>query len=687
MNVTFGRRASAALRTIVLAVSAALVASLFTPVGAISPAAAANRSDFNPGLIVSDMNFFDARMSEAEIQSFLVNRVGRCTNSNCLANYVTTTPTRTWSWGTCSTYVGAANESAARIIFKVQNACGISAQAILVTLQKEQGLLTNSAPTEGEMRAAMGFACPDTGACDSTYYGFFNQVFAAARQFTWYSNPAGSFTSIVIGGVNSIRFNPNPACGSSNVLIQNRATAALYYYTPYQPNDAALANLYGIGDGCSAYGNRNFWRLWSDWFGDPATDHRVIMSDAATRFAASLGAATTDYLRFSANGGGWVRGYQNGAVTLAQGASTASVLLSGPIRTYYNERGGVGGSMGWPVTNPNAIAASGGGTVQGFQNAAIASSSAGTFALAGVIRAALNAAGGIGGAPGWPTSDAVCSGNDCVQRFASGAIYAGGSSAWFVPAALDAIYQAAGGPAGSLGAPTGPTVPLTANGGGTVQAFVNGAIASTAAGGTRVLSGAIRTAFNARGGISTLGWPTSDPACDGSICRQVFQFGTLFAGTGVDYLVDNRIAPTYIAAGGPGGSLGVPTSGLLTLSVRGGGVAQYFANGVLVSSAAGGARALTGTLRNAFNARGGISALGWPTGDPTCAGASCVQAFQAGTLYAVSGASYLIDSRMSSAYAAAGGPTGALGAPVGGLVTLTARGGGAVQPFANGAIA
>jgi hypothetical protein len=44
----------------------------------------------------------------------------------------------------------------------------------------------------------------------------------------------------------------------------------LYDYTPYTPNAAALNNLYGTGDACSSYGNRNFWRYYSDWFGNPA---------------------------------------------------------------------------------------------------------------------------------------------------------------------------------------------------------------------------------------------------------------------------------------------------------------------------------------------------------------------------------------------------------------------------------
>lgn len=55
--------------------------------------------------------------------------------------------------------------------------------------------------------------------------------------------------------------------GGTNVSIENLATAGLYNYTPYQPNQSALNNLYGSGDSCGAYGNRNFWRLFNDWFG------------------------------------------------------------------------------------------------------------------------------------------------------------------------------------------------------------------------------------------------------------------------------------------------------------------------------------------------------------------------------------------------------------------------------------
>ena len=39
-------------------------------------------------------------------------------------------------------------------------------------------------------------------------------------------------------------------------------------YTPYQPNEAALAAGAGEGDSCSSYGNRNFSIIYRGWFGD-----------------------------------------------------------------------------------------------------------------------------------------------------------------------------------------------------------------------------------------------------------------------------------------------------------------------------------------------------------------------------------------------------------------------------------
>ncbi|MDR6973245.1 cell wall-binding repeat-containing protein [Leifsonia shinshuensis] len=245
-----------------------LVGSLTAP----GPSAqAASGSDFQAGYIISDSNFYNGGAADAgSIQNFLNAQVPACrAGYTCLKDYRETTYSRAAD-AMCAAYTGAAGETAAAIIAKVGAACSISQKVLLVLLEKEQSLVTDTWPTTGQYQKATGFACPDTGPCDPQTLGFYNQVYKAAWQFKRYGNPPGTssyFTWIPVGQVSAIRYSPNAACGAANVLVRNAATAALYYYTPYQPNPAALANLYGTGDGCSAYGNRNFWRLYTDWFG------------------------------------------------------------------------------------------------------------------------------------------------------------------------------------------------------------------------------------------------------------------------------------------------------------------------------------------------------------------------------------------------------------------------------------
>jgi hypothetical protein len=247
-----------------------LAAGAVVGVQAPSPAHAANPADFDPGFIISDENFYNKNaMNESQIQSFLRGKLPSCAQSagaSCMPNYSETTVTRA-ATSRCSTYQGAASEPASRIIDKVSKACGINPQVIIATLQKENGLITNGSPSPGSYRTAMGFACPDTAPCDVAYYGFFNQVYSAASQFIRYGVNPTSWRYRV--GKIAVQFHPNAGCGSTVVNIRNQATASLYNYTPYQPNAAAMANLSGTGNSCSSYGNRNFWRYFTDWFGTP----------------------------------------------------------------------------------------------------------------------------------------------------------------------------------------------------------------------------------------------------------------------------------------------------------------------------------------------------------------------------------------------------------------------------------
>jgi hypothetical protein len=272
---------TAASRLVGFVAAALLLTSGIVATAPNQSAAAAVSSDFNPGNIISDEQFFNgSAMSAAEIQSFLVAQVPTCRSSYaCLSTYRQTTPTITGTAGRCDTYVGQTNESAASIIARVGSACGISQKALLVLLEKEQSLVTSSTSSQGRFESATGMGCPDTAPCDSGYGGFMYQVYYAAKQFKIYAGNPTYFNHIA-GRVNNVRYSPNASCGSSQVLIANQATAGLYNYTPYQPNAAALNNLYGTGDGCSAYGNRNFWRIYSDWFGSPTAGSALVRTEA-----------------------------------------------------------------------------------------------------------------------------------------------------------------------------------------------------------------------------------------------------------------------------------------------------------------------------------------------------------------------------------------------------------------------
>jgi hypothetical protein len=240
---------------------------------AAPPSEAANTWAFDPGLIITDAIFFDRNtMNATTVQSFLSSAGSACVpnadGTACLKDYRQSTASRAADVR-CSAYAGATNESAAEIIAKVALACGINPQVLLVTLQKEQSLVTRkTAGSAAVYQKAMGMGCPDTAACDSKYWGFANQVYSAASQLRKYTLYPDSYTHRA-GRTINVRFHPNASCGSSAVYIQNQATANLYNYTPYQPNAAAIAAGYGTGDACSAYGNRNFWNYFNDWFGSP----------------------------------------------------------------------------------------------------------------------------------------------------------------------------------------------------------------------------------------------------------------------------------------------------------------------------------------------------------------------------------------------------------------------------------
>ncbi|MEV5041830.1 SH3 domain-containing protein [Microbacterium sp. LMI1x-1-1.1] len=220
------------------------------------------------GFIISDAEFFNGgSMTAAQAQSFLEKRVPSCkatSGPTCLRNFTADLQPKSKD-AYCNAVAAKTKVRASEIIATIGKACNISPKVILVMLQKEQGLVTSTKPTEWSYRAAMGMNCPDTAPCSAASAGFVNQVYLGARQQQVYAKNPGSY-SYRKGQVNSIKWHPNSACGSSKVLIKNQATANLYIYTPYRPNMAALAAGYAQGDSCSSYGNRNFYNYYVQWF-------------------------------------------------------------------------------------------------------------------------------------------------------------------------------------------------------------------------------------------------------------------------------------------------------------------------------------------------------------------------------------------------------------------------------------
>lgn len=273
-----------------------------------SSASAINPAAFDPGRIIDDALFYDpgGMGGVSDIQNFLNAHVPSCdtwgtrasgygnlTNAQyaqqikgwpgppyvCLNNYYENPTTGETSFEKGG---GAFNggQSAAHIIYNAAQDYKINPKVLVVFLRKESlNLFSDSWPMKSQYKYAMGYACPDSGPnysanCDTSKAGFLKQVRFAAWQLRQYYNNMGTY-NYAPGRWNTILYNPNPSCGTKDVYIQNYATASLYIYTPYVPNNAAL-NAYPGEANCGAYGNRNFWFFWQEWFGSTLTNGNFV---------------------------------------------------------------------------------------------------------------------------------------------------------------------------------------------------------------------------------------------------------------------------------------------------------------------------------------------------------------------------------------------------------------------------
>jgi uncharacterized protein with LGFP repeats len=649
-------------------------------------------------MIISDSLFYDrSAMTAAQIQTFLDGKIGSCLTDRCLNVAVLPVASRPASYSidtgglVCSAIAGG-NLRVSELIYRTQVACNISAKVILVTLQKEQGLVTSRAPSDWALRAAMGMGCPDTAPCDDAFAGLATQIMSGARQLHVYK--VGGFGRQP--GAQYVQYHPNAGCGGTTVNVRNYATAALYNYTPYQPNAAALANLGGTGDSCSSYGNRNFWRFYNDWFGS-SIDYPCTTNSARDVSAywqqqggsgGPLGAPVSPGIIVGA-GGMTVGSYAGGNVYCTPRLGPVAVV--GDINTKYLAMGSGASILGGPLSARITFSAGGiSGYLQEFQRGTMLSSTTtGTHAvLHGAMRDAWGSRGGSGGSLGWPTGDQQSTDDSVRQQFQNGLMVIPTSGGAVVLGGDIAAYWAVGSRPSVLGTPTSNASTWTAGGvTGKLQYFARGMVLSSAATGTfAVLDGPIRDAWGSAGGSAgTLGWPAGDQAEVPGGYRQAFQHGTLYAGSsGAKGTISGEIL-NYWSAGSNASRLGHPLGSASPWGAGGiTGLLQEFERGIVMSSAITGTHAvLHGPIRDEWGSRGGSGgSLGWPTGDQAVVDGKIRQQFQHGAVtYGENISGAIAD------YLASGSNASKLGSAKGAAQSWTAGGvTGTLQYFLRGMV-
>jgi hypothetical protein len=278
------------LKAFTLGVFAA-VAMVFIQSGTASAA-------FNANRLIDDGIFNNVgSMSAAQIDAFL-NARNSCISTN--SGFSAVDPI---GYSPSGGYQYGGNVSAGTVIAHAAQAYDLNPQVLLVTLQKEQSLVTSTSCSTNTIAKAMGYACPDGGSSYS--YSGLNLY---TRNGTTYTSASGicvnsaakaGFTQQVIRAAWLLKFGQQRSLGNigwaivrgnwdnsddlqscysgpvtegyrqvcpsgpttyydglrtidgTTVHMDTGATAALYWYTPH------------------FHGNQNFVSLFESWFGSP----------------------------------------------------------------------------------------------------------------------------------------------------------------------------------------------------------------------------------------------------------------------------------------------------------------------------------------------------------------------------------------------------------------------------------
>lgn len=254
------------------------------------PAAA---QDFNANLLISDERFVDTGTlgGAPGIQKFLESKGSVLANTSAefIAKLREPGDSNLKSRLPDSRPTLGRPRSAAELIYDAATSAGLNPQVVLVTLQKEQSLITGTFDAGSSLQRALdralGFGCPDEGGCNDIFLGFYFQLFgnfdaggnryigmpaSLVRSFYYEvggarvgRGPLVDAQNNAFGNGNRVRTsrmgetitlentgsslnNPPP---TQTVTLSNFATTALYRYTPHVYN-----------------GNYNFSRFFIAWF-------------------------------------------------------------------------------------------------------------------------------------------------------------------------------------------------------------------------------------------------------------------------------------------------------------------------------------------------------------------------------------------------------------------------------------
>ncbi|NCU29252.1 hypothetical protein EOM60_01430 [Candidatus Saccharibacteria bacterium] len=584
---------------------------------------AADMSKFDPGNIMSDavMSNKDS-MNVQQIQAFLESK-NPCNNTNVhmAAWYPQMQYTIRDGKFVCMAKDTFNGKSAAQIIWQASQDYSINPQFLIVLLEKEQSLVTDTWPNHVQYRTATGFGCPDTAACDSQYFGLENQIRNAANLFR--NVLSGGWSNYPVGNT-YVQYNPNAWCGGTIVNIQNRATSALYRYTPYQPNQSALNAGYGTGDGCGAYGNRNTYALFTDWFGSSTSgvyldiakasqDIDKLHSQQSNQMASPVGNAIPEY---DSAPRVW-RNYEKGVAIWTPEYGAYFIPYNSTYQRW-RKLGGSVGSLGVPRSAP-VYESSDGRTWQNFSGGFIiyTNENGGWEIVPGPIADQWTLTGGSLGALKRPLSGVTINSSGYrQQQFENGLVVRRDHSSPAY-AIIGNMSTAWSGQQSSIGPPTSSTTSET--NGHTWQSFKNGVLIQLPSGQIYPVTydGFYNKWQQLGGSFGALGRPASSQTLesDGRLWQN-FENGVIIKKTKNSAPHEIVFGPIYTrwqAIGGSLGILGTPQSSAYTESD--GRSWQDFEKGTIIESPQTGAWEVEGNFYGYWKEYGGsLGLLGKPTG-------------------------------------------------------------------------